>query len=147
MKTIIVLLILNTALTLGLAVYAYSSHRSVRCAYVVNQKLFNAYTGKKILEGKLVLVKKSNQRALDSLRRIGGSPLEEKFTRQEQQLSEEYTASIWRRINEDLRGYGETRGYDFIYGATGDGGLMYAGEAYDVTEDVVGYLNQKYEGD
>ena len=147
MRTIILLLIFNTAITLSLAIYAYSSHRSVRCAYVINQKLFNAYSGKKILEKKLGLIRRANQRTLDSLRRTGGTLPEEMFARQEQQLSEEYTASLWKRINEDLRSYGEARGFDFIYGATGDGGLMYAGEAYDVTEDAVGYLNQKYEGD
>ena len=147
MRKITVLLILNIALTIGLAVYTHSTHQSVHYAYVVNQKLFNAYAGKKILEGKLGLIKKSNQRTLDSLKRMGHFPSEEMFARQEQQLSEEYTASIWTRINEDLRSYGRARGYDFIYGATGDGGLMYAGDAYDVTEDAVGYLNQKYEGD
>ena len=64
---------------------------------------------------------------------------------EQQELSSRYTADIWKRINHYVSDYGKTEGYDFIFGATGDGGLMYANDVNDITDEVILYLNKKYE--
>ncbi len=65
----------------------------------------------------------------------------------EQQLSEQYTADIWRQINQWVNEFGEQEGYDFVLGAAGNGSLMYANEANDITNKTILFVNKKYQGD
>ncbi len=57
-----------------------------------------------------------------------------------------YDQEIVQRLNGLVQEYAETNGYDFIYGADGSGFLMYGEPGYDITQDVVNYLNTKYQG-
>ena len=60
-------------------------------------------------------------------------------------VQESYTL-IWERINEYVAEYGEQNGYQFIFGANGDGSLMYADETADITEEIITYVNERYAG-
>jgi len=150
------LLILALLITLGVWTYRVSS-RTARLGFVVNQVVFDKFNGKKRLEEKLKAVQDKHKNTLDSL----GAMLQmhyqtdlvnqyqqtsNRYAQEERELSEQYTADIWKEINQYVVDYGKQSGYDFIYGAVGNGSLMYGHEAFDITEDVVAFINEKYEG-
>lgn len=59
----------------------------------------------------------------------------------------EYNEAIWKQLNQYVRDFGKENGYDFIHGNTGNGNLMYADtDAYDLTETVKKYINDRYNG-
>ena len=130
-----------------------------RKAYVVNQVMFESFKGQQELSLELEKLQAEHQRKLDSLSvmiRSGKGEasliqqyeeMAEYFTLLEQEISQKYTEDLWKQINSYVADFGREQGYDFIYGATGNGNLMYASDAHDITEDLVDYINLKYEGD
>lgn len=57
-------------------------------------------------------------------------------------LKEEYYTQIRNDINSKSILFGEENGYDYLFAAVGDGSLMYAKEANDVTEELTNYINK-----
>lgn len=158
MKLNTFLLILNLVMVTALAGYILWQFRTDKKAFILNQRVFVSYKGTQVLEAKLASLRGSYTQTLDSMRRtLEVSPnavlidayesKREQFALAEQELSDKYTADIWKQINTHVSEFGKSKGYDFIFGATGDGNLMFAGDAYDVTDDIIVYINQKYEGD
>jgi outer membrane protein len=45
-----------------------------------------------------------------------------------------------------MQDYGKKHGYDFIYGAQGSGNLMYANGQKNITDEVLKYINERYQG-
>lgn len=154
-------MVVNLLAILGLAGYLFLSKGSGKQAFILNQKVFEGFRGKVELEEKLRKVKQKNRRELDSLAKLlkrSGEfdaegiqtyrQREDDLRLVEQQLSDQYTADIWKRINVYIAGFGKDQGYEFIYGASGDGNLMYATQERDVTDQVIQYINKRYsEGD
>jgi len=62
--------------------------------------------------------------------------------RQIQQESQAAIDSIIKEVKDEVKAYGESNGYDFIYGQNDAGSIMYGKEEYDVTEDVIASLNK-----
>ncbi|MFM8913034.1 MAG: OmpH family outer membrane protein [Flammeovirgaceae bacterium] len=131
--------------------------RETKVAFILNQRVFNEFDGKKELEEKLLKVRKANKAAIDSL----GSLIQQTSNYSviqmhkssisdiqfaEGELTEKYTSDLWNTINSGIKEFGEQKGYDFIFGATGNGGLMYAKKGNDVTDEVIQYLNKWYSG-
>jgi outer membrane protein len=153
----IVLLIANLLVLAGIGYYAFRV-KNKKTAFIVNQRVFSEFLGKKELEKKLNDLKTNNNKSVDSLsfliHRSNNSVAVQTYQEgidniklMEQQLSEQYTADIWKQINQWVNEFGKQNGYDFILGAAGNGSLMYANEANDITEEVIVFLNKKYQGD
>lgn len=128
-----------------------------KVAFILNQKVFNEFDGKKELEKKLSKVREANKSVIDSLNNLiqhtsnysviqmhKSSISDIQFT--EQELTEKYTSDLWNTINAGIKEFGEQKEYDFILGATGNGGLMYAKKGNDITDEVLRYLNKRYTG-
>jgi outer membrane protein len=147
------LLIINLLLVAGVAVYVTVTRE--KKAYILNQQVFNEFKGKQELELQLSALQKTHKAWLDSVSaRIqnGDNALinvyqenAANFQLEENELSEKYTADIWQKINEYIAAYGKEKGYDFIFGASGNGSLMYASDANNVTKEVITYVNSRYE--
>lgn len=155
MKYTQILLTVNFVLLVAVAAYVFIKPAPQKQGYVLNQELFEGFQGKQYLETKLKALQTGHQTYLDSLStliqqqdsealRAAYSQTQQQFALMEQELSDKYTADIWKEINKGLAVYGEAQGYDFILGASGDGSLMYASEAENITADVVAYLNTEY---
>ena len=133
--------------------------------FVHNKTIFAEFNGKKELEAKLNGLKERHKYILDSLqtelvelnkenannevfqkKRAFYMNLEQEFTKEQDEKSAEYTSQIWQRINEYIKAYGDENGYTFIYGAQGSGSIMYADETKNVTDEIVKFMNAKYEG-
>ncbi|MBN2833709.1 MAG: OmpH family outer membrane protein [Candidatus Delongbacteria bacterium] len=61
-------------------------------------------------------------------------------------IESEYNQLIIERLNEYVYKYGEEHDIKIILGATGTGNIMYAEKDMDITDDVLIYINSKYEG-
>lgn len=75
--------------------------------------------------------------------------MEEQLLAERDRLSEEYQRKsdafdkiIWDNINRKVAEFGKENGYDYIFGAKGDGSIMYAVEAKDVSSELIEYLNR-----
>lgn len=155
MKLIYVWLAICLVSILGLTFYVYSYTKNERTAYFYNQKVFQSFSGTRELEAKLAQQQKETKKELDSISNLiqhGRTDLLEQYqkiagTRSQQYelLSEQYTNDLWKFINEKVQEYGSEKGYDYIFGASGNGSLMYAKESHDITDDIVEFVNKKYD--
>lgn len=150
----------------------YGSNRQL-VAYVRMESVYDNFSMKKELEGKLKETEKARQLMIDSLKiqlhqltltlqaqtktdssmvrlyNLKQNFLQEQqasFDEDNQALAKEYSNQIWGQINQYAGDYGKDKGYDYILGASGDGTLMYANESKDVTEELQTYINAKYHG-
>jgi outer membrane protein len=151
------LLIANLLVLAGIGYYAFSV-RNKKMAFIINQRVFSEFLGKKELEKRLNDLRAGNNKSVDSLTSLmrqannqaASSIYQEGIDNiklMEEQLSSRYTADIWKQINQWVNEYGKQKGFDFILGAAGNGSLMYANEGDDITEEVIVFLNKKYQGD
>jgi outer membrane protein len=61
--------------------------------------------------------------------------------------NEKYRNEINMQINKYVEEYAKEKNYDVIFGGNGSGNLMYLDERLNITEDVLNYINKKYEGE
>ncbi len=71
---------------------------------------------------------------------------QQEFEKQNQTTSAECDAKIWNQINQYIKDYGKSHDYTFMLGANGNGNVMYASESKNVTQDVIQYINNRYNG-
>ncbi|HEY0651759.1 MAG TPA: OmpH family outer membrane protein [Chryseosolibacter sp.] len=146
---------IHVMVTLSLAVYVFVLSPKEKKAYIDNQRLFDRFAGKAILQEKLETLARSQRSQLDSVAALATGTnaatyesvhqqMSENFAINYQQVSTRYTADIWKELNKLISEYGKQNGYDFIFGATGDGSLMYANEVKDLTEEVINYVNERH---
>lgn len=163
----IVLVVIGLLLAFLLYQHFFSVHDKV--GYVVSVKLYEKYEGKIEIEKKIMKTQTQSKLFYDSLQlelqylqkaveqgNADKSTLEQKYEKYgsmyrvyqstNQEEMEKFNKQIWNQINEYVKQYGKENGYSFIYGATGDGGIMYADSKSDITDDVLKYINKKYEG-
>lgn len=157
------ILIIGMLFMFGLS--ACTQQNVPKTGYVDNVKLFSDFDGKKELEQKLAAEKNNLDKGLDSLRlQLGmlqqNNPSSDQLQLAQmnyersmmeaqtayQQADAQYTEQIWTQINSYIQAYGKENGYDYIFGTTGGGNLMYGSEGYDLTEEVTLYINGKYAG-
>jgi len=62
-------------------------------------------------------------------------------------LKEQMNSQIYGRINEYVNEYGKKNNYDIILGANGTGNVMYGSMGKNITEDVLKFINKRYEED
>lgn len=66
--------------------------------------------------------------------------LAQEFALEQQKLNIELSDTVKVRINE----YNKNRGYQLILSNTGSDNVLYADDKYDITPEVIEYLNSKY---
>lgn len=65
------------------------------------------------------------------------------------QLQEEFGAqsdTIRNAMKAYIKDYGKKNGYDYIYGTGDAASVLYAKDTYDITEEIIKALNDKYNG-
>jgi outer membrane protein len=153
-------------------VYVYL--RIPKIGYINSSKVFNEFKLKKELEKDLKKLESSRQSLIDSLKldldmkfeKVNGSKkviqqevdeykrMQQQFYLKEKQFKDDYesmagqyTAQVWKQLNQYIKEYGEKNAYDYIFGTKGEGEIMYANDSEDLTGKVTEYANSKYEGD
>lgn len=71
---------------------------------------------------------------------------EQQFKEANENMSAQYNEQVWTQLNAYLKEYGEKSDYEFIFGANGQGSLIYARKDKEITEDVIRFVNGKYDG-
>ena len=66
--------------------------------------------------------------------------------KQIQEEDQKATQTVINDINDYVKAFGKEKGYKIIFGANGRGGIMYADEASDLTDEVLEGLNADFDG-
>jgi outer membrane protein len=145
-----------------------------KTAYINTEELYNSFGLKTKLESELKKTQAARQSLLDSLRlqldmmsmrirqerqendsNITGAfanlresyfARQEEFKQSSETLAQQYTGQIWTQLNQYISDYGHDKGYQYIFGANGDGALMFADDAVNITEELKGYVNERFKG-
>jgi Skp family chaperone for outer membrane proteins len=172
MKNSLPWIILSVLLGIGLIFQLLNTKEELKTAYVTNAKLYSEFQMSKELNIKMQQVQLARQSIMDSLA-MKLNQLEKKIIAQEannqevdafhemrneyglkqQQfgednkiLAQQYQEQVSNQLNQYLKDFTDEQGYDYVFGATGDGSLMGAKDSYNVTDVVLSYANQRYKG-
>ena len=169
-KLVIVCAAICCSLCLGISGYIWMSQP--KTAYVNLGEVFENFSGKKELAFRLDKLKNQQKSMLDSMEltihslqkkasdKEGGQAvlaklqntqqnyhyLNAQFSEQYQTQDASYSEKVWKQINQYVTDYGKDNDYDFIYGANGNGSLMYGSSANNITEEIINHINERYEG-
>ncbi|MEL6867008.1 MAG: OmpH family outer membrane protein [Bacteroidota bacterium] len=160
-------------LMLGSLIANLTLYRQIpKAAYVDIHRVFGEFHGKQELEARLKKNEFERKAVLDSAslqlkvltsraqeqpknhamlvklqeEQAAFSALSSEIIGEQEKEDQEYTQKAWGQINQYVIEYGQEKGLGFIYGVNGSGSMMYADQAYDITEEVIVYINNKYEG-
>jgi outer membrane protein len=127
-----------------------------KIGFVYNQQVFEKFEGTRELKEKLSRQEAQFKSMLDSLSLLVNSGRKDlapylqnkaqELGLKHQEVSQTYTADIWKRINDEAMNFGKENGYDYILGAAGNGNMMYAKDQLNVTDEFIEYLNTRYTG-
>lgn len=166
--------ITTVLLIIGLFVFVgFSLPKEQPRGFVVSSKLYQEFTMKKELEDNLMAKQTAWNNELDSLKiqlefkaqtykSLGEEniPMLQELqmldrqltqkTQQYEELNQQETQraleQIWNQLNTYIEAYGEANGYEYIYGANGDGAIMYADAEHELTDEIIEYVNKQYAG-
>ncbi|MCG3167825.1 MAG: hypothetical protein POELPBGB_03620 [Bacteroidia bacterium] len=157
----------------GVVVAAWLYVSQPKSAYVELDKVFDAFELKKELEADLEKIGKIKLGQVDSLKLVmesmqrdmsaSGKKDSETIKKYQQEayevaykkqqveenieiLKQEYNDRIWKQLNQYLRDYGHENKYEFLFGASGSGSIMYAKKENNMTDEVIIYVNKRYQG-
>lgn len=68
--------------------------------------------------------------------------LQENYEQENVRLKENYTTQIRKEINDKARLFSEKKGYTYLFGAMGDGTIMYASEKNNVTKEFQAFIDK-----
>ncbi len=164
-------ILLFTLLFFAIAWLVYkNSVSNKKMAYISSNKIFEEFAYKKELESDLKKIQMVKQGYLDSLKlKIQTLSIKEKnvvkddiikldelkkmyllkenqFNQESEYLFQEYNDKIWKQLNQFIEDFGKENKYDYLFGTSGQGNIMYASQNEDVTEPVLKYVNEKYLG-
>lgn len=169
----LVSIILGVLIAVGVIMFFGFYQKESRMAYLNTTQVYEGFTLKKELETKLNKVKEERKNMLDSLalkvniltQKLSASPkvqaeeaeryefLRQQYLQKKQKADEEsaelarqYNDQIWEQLNQYVKDFGSQHKYKFIFGSRGDGNLMYAEEQDNITEEIVKYVNERYNG-
>lgn len=70
----------------------------------------------------------------------------EMMEKDNQAISVNYNDKIWNQLNQYIADYGREKGMSLILGANGQGTIMYGNESENITQQVIEYVNSRYNG-
>ena len=70
-----------------------------------------------------------------------------KFKEEEGTLQKEYFDKIWKQLDLYSKEFCKQQGFKYVFGVKGEGNLIYADEGENVTEELLMFVNQKYQNE
>jgi outer membrane protein len=61
-------------------------------------------------------------------------------------VKNEINTKVWERLNSYIEQYGKENKIDILFGAQGNGNIMYGDKEFDITTELIEFSNHKYEG-
>jgi outer membrane protein len=165
-KGFIVLIVLIVFGLSGITAMIWFKEKS-KTVYILTDRVFAEYKGTNEVRKKIKATEEKQKSILDSLymeiqtSQKAGKMAEEKmkkdqqiyqklysgFAASDEKQKQQYNAEIWKQINQYLEEYGKEKNYDYVLGASGNGNIMFANSTLNVTDEVIQYINKKYNGD
>jgi outer membrane protein len=169
-KLLIAFMALNAAV---ISIYVYDRMNSPKTGYIVIQEVFNGFELKKDYERRLLATKNKRQKIADSLElelKMLGKKIEAEkgknqaditkfeikredylqkrklFEEDDQAQTKKYDEEIVTQLSQYVKDFGKQEGYTYILGNDGNGSLMYATDAKNLTRQIVAYINDRYKG-
>lgn len=141
----------------------------IKAAYVDQVQLFNAFRLKKVLEAEYQKVENLRKQQSDSMA-LGISLMQQQahgpqqlgyvqqqkeylaykqneFAEMNEQLKMQYNEQIRTQLNQYIKDYALKNKVDFVLGSTGEGDVLFAAERFDVTKELIHYVNTRFEGE
>lgn len=175
-KHIITVILVIVAMGVTIATNYFINNRQLekKCAWIDISKVYQEFKMKKELEKDVQVVESARKHILDSLE-LGLKMIANQFealsdkekdvmaqqfqqkkqeylTRQQEfgedneQLRSNYNQQVLKQINQYVKDFALQEDYYMVLGAEGSGALMYAKETSDITEEMIKFINNKYEG-
>jgi len=171
-KAVSYIVVAIVSVIISLAITYFFIHKEKRTGYVQLGKVYNEFELSKKLNAQFKTTATSRKNYLDSLefqvkniytqasKNRDDKQLQETFEQAQQhyayqkkqietvvdKLESQYSEQIWTQLNEYVKQYGKEKGYAYIFGAEGSGTIMYSTETEDLTEEMIQYINEKYQG-
>lgn len=168
MKAVISILALIISIATCIVVI-YRSENNV--VYVDSGKIFNEFELAKKLNKELENTLKARQSILDTMfSKINSltvqvkfdklkdqkmisylAQIEEEYYLKQKQFEEDnrasnnaYLTKVWNQLNQYIMEYGKKHRLSFVFGANGNGNIMYANEEKNITDEILTYVNDRY---
>lgn len=68
----------------------------------------------------------------------------EAIAKKAKEENQRMTQTVLNNVNDYIKEYGKRKGYRYILGANGSGNVVYANDAYNITDDLLKGLNEEY---
>lgn len=168
-KYFLIVFLLITGGVFGWLIYHFSEKsdgikEAGRTVYVDKFRVFDAFEMKQEYDSLLEKELEAEKQQLDNAyaiymekMKVSGSVKEEvestyyrareDYDRKLEKLSGEYTRKVYDRLSIYIKEFGEKEGYVLILGAGSEGVLMYASPETDVTNQLIAFVNKKYQND
>ncbi len=168
MKKIYIIIIFIIVVISFTALYFFVKNSKGELNYFVITKVYNNFDYKKELSQEFENQRTINQNSLDSIKylyeqqliklenkeKVNLSEISElkknyqtlsgKFENDINYLSKDYESKIWNRLNNYIEDYGRKKQMKMLFGASGNGVIFYADSTIDVTEDLIIYVNKRF---
>lgn len=165
--------VIITALLSCTGMYFFNKSKNRKTGYIETNVLFSKYKGRLKIQDKLMKDQNAQKLIMDSIKleyeatsrlynSSGGSNnslvkkmqnlemrynyLGTEFKKLNETESQKAMDEIWTQLNQFIKDYGKANSYTYIYGASGDGSLMYADDNENITNDLIEFSNNKYAG-
>jgi outer membrane protein len=174
MKQFSLVLIISILVSAGITYMMISYNtKKEKTGWISLSEVFNDFAFKKELEMKLKKTKDTRQALVDSLafnlkllskqlqsenqknkekialfeiRREEYLTKKQQFEADNDAVAKQYDAQIIAQMNQYVKDFGNKHGYTYIFGADGNGSLMYSLETKNITKEVNEYINNRYKG-
>lgn len=162
-------LIINSVFLVALlGIGVYSLQDKEQSVYLNTAEVFDAFSLQKELRTKMENAQSARKSIVDSLEirltamtnttnfdfqnpskdffslREAYQQRKKQFEEDNQKQSQEYDRQIWNQLNQYIKDFGKENSYSMIFGANGQGNLMYAEDAKDISKELIEYINRKY---
>lgn len=135
--------------------------KSESIVYVDNIKLFEAFNMTKEMKKRGEVQFLSQKNRLDSMyKSIIKLPIDKQESMSKQfvlerneleQITQQFaiqeSEKIWKRLNEYIKEYSSNKSYKIVLGSTNQQQVLYADSDADITNDLITFVNKRYEGD
>lgn len=152
---------LLAVLVLWLGYLTYQLQQSKQECYVNINQVYEASQPRQVAEAELQLIYENQKHIIDSLELSFNTFYEtnkdkedlvqqkyQEINRYKQQvetnlqnMSAQKEAEVWDKINTAILEYGQQEDFKFIYGASGNGAVMYADSTLNITKQIIKIVN------